>query len=132
MSDHPDEESDENELPLPETTNLTDPKSQRRARDKIKRDRQEAESFWRAVFNDRIGRREIWRLLEAANTFDTPFMTGPNGFPNEAASWWREGQREFGLRLYHSLLTLDREGALRMQDEHDPRFIKTKPRRRTV
>lgn len=96
-------------------------------------DAAEAKFFWAQVLGHPIGRREIWRLLEAMHPFETKFACGPNGFPQKEASWHALGEQQLGLRFYHSLLQLDRAGTLLMQDEHDPRFAKPeKPKRQRV
>jgi len=117
--------------PLPETTDLTDPKSQRRSRDKLRREAQEEESFWRAVFNDKIGRRVMWRLLhDDCHGFTPPFACGPNGFPQPEATWFKAGQYSIGQRLYQRWLHMARDGFALTMEEHDPRFVKVKTERR--
>jgi hypothetical protein len=123
-------EDGEDDAP-PETTDLTDPKAQRRARDRIKREQQEAEGFWRAVFNSKVGRREMWRLIiEDCHGFTPPFACGPNGFPNGEATWFQAGQYSIGQRLYQRFMQRAPEDVMLMHQENDPRFIKAKPQRR--
>lgn len=129
MSDTLDDEPEEE--PLPETTNLTDPKSQRRSRDRIKREAQEEESFWRAVFNDKTGRRTMWRLLQDdCHGFTPPFACGPNGFPQPEATWFQAGQYTIGQRLAQRWQQMAAEGYALMMTENDPRYVKAKPDRR--
>ena len=133
MSDDPptDDDDDDDPEPLPETTNLTDPKSVRRARDRVKREAQENESFWRAVLADKVGRREIWRLIALEGlAFNTDFACGPNGFPSGKATWHNLGRQQWALRLYHDLLRIDLDGMRLVHSEHDPRFLAHKPNRR--
>ncbi len=124
-------EADEDEDPVPvETINLTDPKSVRRARDRSRRTEQEEASFWRAVFNDKVGRRVMWELLtQDCGGFSPPFACGPNGFPQPEATWFAAGKYAIGQRLYQRWMQLAREGLLAMTDEHDPRFRQTKKTR---
>ena len=109
------------------TEDSTDARAYARKLSKIEQDKAEAKLFWKQALAHPIGRREIWRILDAAHPFETKFACGPNGFPNEQATWFHAGQQEFGLRLYHSLLLLNREGVLLMQDENDSRFAKPAP-----
>ncbi len=126
----PDDDTDDDapELP-PETTKLVDPKAGRRSRDRIKRELQERQSFWRAVLADRVGRREVWRLLEDHHTFNTQFACGPTGFPQPEATFHAMGQQQLGLMLYNELLFLDHDGVRLMHGECDPRWIKPVTRR---
>ena len=109
--------------PLPETTNLTDPKAVRRSRDKQKREQQEEDSFWRSVLNDKTGRRVMWHFVNTVcHGFTPPFKCGPNGFPQPEATWFRAGQYALGQGWYQHWMQHDRDGVLLMLDEHDPRF----------
>lgn len=131
MSDALEDDDEPEDPPLPETTNLTDPKSQRRSRDRIKREAQEEESFWRAVFNDKAGRRTMWRLLQDdCHGFTPPFACGPNGFPQPEATWFQAGQYTIGQRLSQRWQFMAPEGYALMMTEHDPRFTKPKAERR--
>ena len=100
--DEPDELEPEEIDPVPvETVNLTDPKSVRRARDRHRREEQEEASFWRAVLNDKIGRRVMWALIrDDCGGFAPPFACGPNGFPQPEATWFAAGKYALGQRLY--------------------------------
>lgn len=131
MSEYAGDDDEPEDAPPPETTNLTDPKSVRRARDRNRREAQEEESFWRAVFNDKIGRRTMWRLLQDdCHGFSPPFACGPNGFPNEQATWFQAGQYALGQRLYQRWMRMAPEGYALMMTEHDPRFVQARPERR--
>ena len=131
MSDSLEDDDEPEEPPLPETTNLTDPKSVRRARNKQKREANENEAFWRAVMNERAGRREMWRLIHTeGRAFNTEFSFGPVGVPDPLASWHNLGRQQFALRLYHDLLRVAPEATRKMHEEHDSRFVVMKPERR--
>lgn len=131
MSDTTDT-GEESEDPAPvETVDLTDPTKYRRSRDKVKREAQEEESFWRSVFNDKIGRRVMWQLLrDDCHGFSPPFACGPNGFPQPEATWFQAGQYAIGQRLYQRWRHAVREGVTLMEDENDPRFMPPKAERR--
>lgn len=130
MSDEDDPTAEPESL-LPEGHSATESPVERRRRETRRaREDREREEFWKDVFRSAVGRREIWRMLftgDGTHPFETRFPAGPVGFPDPNAAWYSRGEQDFGLRLYHSLLQIDRAGVLRMQDEHDPRF--TKPKR---
>jgi hypothetical protein len=86
----------------------------------------EAADFWKYVLSHPIGRREMWKILQAASTFEERFACGPNGFPQPEATWFKAGEQSLGLRLFLSWQIIDPAGVLLMQQEHDPRFVKPK------
>jgi hypothetical protein len=86
----------------------------------------EAREFWAKALVDKVGRREIWSLLDSMHPFETRFATGPNGFPQPEGTWFHAGQQSIGLTIYFSLLKLNREGVLLMQMENDPQFREQK------
>lgn len=91
---------------------------------------EESAEFWRGVFADPVGRREMWALLQNAHTFEERFACGPNGFPQDLATWYQSGERDVGMRLWRSWLRLAPEGVMRMMTENDPAFRDApKPRR---
>lgn len=89
---------------------------------KSAREMREAAEFWRRVFADTTGRREMWKVLASLHTFEDSFAVGPNGFPQVEASWFRAGQSSAGKRLLDSWTILDFLGVYRMRREHDPQF----------
>lgn len=112
-----------------ETINLSDGRTVKRARDRHTKQQREAAAFWQAVLRDKIGRREVWGLLKAAHTFETMFPSGPVGFPDPNAAWFRAGEQQLGQRTYQMLVRFDPEGVLAMQREHDPSMMPAKRRR---
>lgn len=90
------------------------------------REQREQAQFWTVALSTEIGRREIWRLLDAGHPFETRYGVGPNGFPQVEATWLHRGEQDFALRLFFTLQRIDPEGVLLMQTEHDPRFAHTK------
>jgi hypothetical protein len=113
-----------------ETVDLTDGRKYRRSRDKVKREVQETEEFWRAVLREKAGRREMWRLIAVeGHAFSTDFAYGPVGFPDERATWYAHANQQSALRLYHDLMRIDHEGVRRMHIECDGRFMVAKPER---
>lgn len=112
MSDAPlEDEEPESDDPAPvETRDLNDPRKERRFRDKLKRQEQERASFWRAVLNDKTGRREMWRLIsEQGRAFNTDFSGRP--------SWIKLGCQQWVLAIYHDLLRIDEDAVDRMHAE---------------
>ena len=125
MSEAPEEDSD----PPDGTVNLASTESLRRTQDRILREQKEQAAFWQAVLGNRIGRREIWRLVadpQWGHAFERPFAVGPNGFPQPEATWFQAGAKDLGMRLYHELMRIDPEGTLVMLKEHEPSFQKPK------
>lgn len=112
--------------PAVEMPDASDPKQQKRIRNKAKREADEAKRFWTAALADPVGSREIWRLLNDAHTFETRFATGPNGFPQPEATWFHAGEQAWGMRFYQTLAIHDRGGLLAMHDLHDDRFGQVK------
>ena len=127
IEDEMEEEGVEYDLP-----NAAEPSRINERVARVKKDDELAESFWRSVLGDAIGRREIWAILQTAGTFDERFSVGPNGFPQSEATWFSAGQKALGLRIYHSLLVRDHQNVYQMHLENDPRFTKIKPKRRRL
>lgn len=130
-------ENDDETAPLPSEQPTVDASTRagvRQQERKVDRERREGEEFWRRTLADPVGRREIWRLLAGeggAHVFEERFAVGPNGFPQTEATWFAAGEQAFGLRLYQHLMRIDRAGVFLMHDEHDQRFAKPKPRRKS-
>lgn len=103
-----------------------DPKKQRRR--KNKRDMQEREDceFLRDVLQRPAGRRFVWGILQAAGTFEERYGFGPYGAVNQEATWSYRGQKDLGLRLYHTWSAQDRAGMLGLMDEFLPNMPKVK------
>jgi hypothetical protein len=103
-----------------------------RLRDRRKREvieKENSDNFWRRVLSDPVGRKEVWKLLQAGHAFEERFACGPNGFPQTEATWFQAGEQAFVLRIYQSLLVLDRDAIALMHDEYDHRFGRRKPKR---
>lgn len=117
--DDEDDPSIEQEAPLHDAG---DPKAVKKRLSKAQLAKRESERFWRDVFATEVGRREMWALLRDTGALTVEFSCGPNGFPQPEATWFKTGQREFGLRLYRSWLRLDRDGVFAMHEDNDPDF----------
>ena len=110
----------------PAGENVASPKGVRKRKLTAQFLQRQADEFWRDVLSSEVGRREIWRLLADAHTFEERFACGLNGFPQTEATWFHAGEQAFGLRLYLTLSQRARDQILRMHDEHDPRFVTKK------
>lgn len=120
-------DDDEQAEPLPdEIPNAAEPKAIRRQRDTAKRREREAGEFWKQVFASKVGRREMWAILQSGHAFDERFVTGPNGFPQTEATWCQAGEQRLAFRLYLSWMKLDPEGVALMLQENEPGLIALK------
>lgn len=104
------------------TQSASDRRTLRRQAELSELEHENAVRFWKRVLADPIGRKEIWKLLMTAHTFEERFACGPSGFPQVEATWFHAGEQAFGLRFYQSLMQMDREGVFLMHDEMDRRF----------
>lgn len=114
------------EAPAEQASAVEGPKQRRKREIRGEREFREAQQFWATALADEVGRREIWKLLQAAHTFEERFACGPNGFPQVEATWFHAGEQAFGQRFYRMLSRIDRAGVLKMHDIHDPEFPKAK------
>ncbi len=112
-----------------EQPNAADPIQFKRAVDRQRKVKETAADWWRKGLSSETGRAEIWSLISEF-FLAQPFAVGPNGFPQPEATWFQTGQREKAFILYHKLLAIDRDGVMRMLDEHHPTFAKPIKRRR--
>lgn len=127
MSDAPEEE----DPGADHTPDLTDRRSVRRTRDRQLREQRERAAFWQAVLADKVGRREVWRLiadLDWGHAFNTKHAATPVGFPDERATWEYLGQQQLALRFYHDLMAIDPAGVMLLHQEFDPRFARREAR----
>lgn len=104
-----------------------DRKARARKQRKVDFERKQAVEFWRGVFENPVGRREMWKLLQEMHPFEPKFGCGASGFPQPLATWFEFGKQDVGQRIWESWTILDREGAFRMRDEFDPHFARNKP-----
>ncbi len=114
MSDDGDEQINEDDA--------AEPKAVDKKKRRIKRDDKEAREFWRKIFADPIGRREMWGILAQAHVFEERFACGPNGFPQAEATWFHAGEQALGQRLLQSWQIMSFVGVHLMLRENDPRF----------
>jgi hypothetical protein len=100
------------------------PSGVRKQRTRSRLEATEGAKFWRGCLATKVGRRELWRILQSAHAFETKFACGPNGFPQSEATWFARGEQDLGLRIFFSWQRIDPESVLLMQQENDPRFVK--------
>lgn len=125
-----DNEPDDGDLfadQLPATVDAGSPAAVSRRRIRTKLEARKGAEFWRLALGTEPGRRELYLLLQAAGTFETPFAVGPNGFPHESATWFKAGAHDLGQRLFLSLQRIDILLVKQMLDEHHPAFA-SRPR----
>lgn len=108
------------------TVDAGSPRAVKKRQTKLQIQAREEERFWHGVFSDEIGRRCMWKLLQAGHPFDTRFACGPNGFPQAEATWFHAGEQDFALRMYQAWLAAHPLEVMAMHHEHDPRFSKKK------
>jgi len=127
MGDDGELDSDSSDVAEQPGVDAADGRAYRRQRNTAEFRKRQAQEFWQRVFADPIGRREMWGILQSAHTFEERFACGPSGFPQPEATWFEAGIQSHGQRLFQSWTVLDRAGVFLMMDEHDPRFVKSKP-----
>lgn len=98
--------------------NLDDPWDIYDSRLRAHKEWEEQRDFWRVVLSNPVGRREIWKLLDATHAFSTQFAQSNGGFPDPNATWFRAGEQAWGLALYHNLMRWAPEGVGAMMEEH--------------
>ena len=118
--DEPEFPDDPDEI-APETPNAADPVSQRRIRDRAKREAAEKLAFWRSVFGSEVGRREMWWLLyEKMHAFRDRFVFTTNGSECPPATFAEAGIQRIGFDLYRLFQSYTLEGVMTMHRENDP------------
>lgn len=114
------------------TVTADDVTTERRRRTRAKVEYDEAVAFWKMALGSKVGRREIWRLLRDAHTFEDRFAVGPNGFPNAESTWFQAGEKAWGQRLWLTLQKYDLGSVLLMHSENDTRLVQPNVPRRKV
>lgn len=93
---------------------------------KKRQQRQEREDreFFHLMVSSEAGRRFMWSILNEAKPFETRFGVGPTGFPDPMATQYYQGEKDLGLRLYHTWLARAPSETTAMLLENDKRFQK--------
>jgi len=123
MSGEPDDgQPEDRPQDLPAVQSAVDEREARKRESKKQLARRQLREWFAEQLRHPIGRQFLWDILAAAGTFDERYGFGPYGQPNDLASWRYAGQRDLGLRLYHTWSQLDRAGVLSLLDEFHPQF----------
>lgn len=134
MSDEEDLQDEDafDDAPIAQTTvDVGSPSSVRKRMADAERIKFEDDHLWRSILSSPVGRRIMWGLIAVdLHTFNVSFACGPNGFPQPESTWFQAGEQAFGLKLYHKLMAIDRDGIATMHEEHDVRFAKPEPKKR--
>ena len=125
----PDEETNEDDgtpSALAPTENIADPVRNRRR--KVERGFQERErlEFWQSIMSTKIGRREMWDLLENGHAFQTQFAVTPAGFPDANAAWFHAGEQAYAYRLFLTMMKNDPANTQVMLQEFEARIMPDK------
>lgn len=122
-SDHHDDDAPEDRpQDLPAVQSAVDRKEAEKRGSKKKLEARKRREWFAELLRDARAREFLWDILKASGAFEEKYGFGPYGQPNEQANFYYAGQKDFGLRLYHSWSQLDRAGVLAMLDEHHPHF----------
>lgn len=129
-----DEPEPEQATALEETINVAEPYEVRKqVRRRATQQRSSAE-FWQSVFSTEEGRAEIWKILEAAGTFDQRSGVSPNGSFDPSLTAFHAGQKALGQHFFLQWLGYDKESVMQMLIENQPQAkdaAKTKRARKT-
>jgi hypothetical protein len=127
-SDDPEDDAAPTEQP---TTDASKTSTARKQRVKALSEWEKARDFWSRSLRDPAGGLILWGMLRDLHVFeDELFACGPNGFPQPGATEHARGQRDFGLRLYRTLIKFDREAVFALHDQFDPLFTRPKTARK--
>ena len=112
------------------TVDAANPQELRKRRTRNRLEADAGARFWSQCLSTPTGRKECWRILESAHTFETRYACGPNGFPSPEGTWAAHGEQLLGLRIFLTWQRIDRDAVFTMLEENDPRFAKRIPRER--
>lgn len=123
----PYEDDGEDQLEL-QIASAADPPEMRQLKARHRREMRDGDQMWRTVLSNETGRRELWKILREAGTFENRFaVVGQMGMPLPEQTWLHAGEQSFGLRLYHQWLKIDHQNVYLMHLENDPRFAAPRP-----
>lgn len=81
-----------------------------------------ADAFWKRVFDDPIGRQEMYQILKDSQAFALVSAFTPNGSNAPEAILYKIGQQQFALGLYHKWLFRFPQLVYLMHEENNERF----------
>lgn len=121
------EQDDDDHLEL-QIASAADPPEMRQLKARHRRETRDGDQMWRSVLGTEVGRRELWKILREAGTFEDRFaLAGQLQMPVGEQTWFHAGEKSFGLRLYHQWLKIDHQNIYLMHLENDPRFSVPRP-----
>lgn len=130
QADMPDDEQVQLAPAEQRTVDAASPRDLAKRKRKAKRAEQEAklaehegDEFWRQILSTKIGRRECWKLLAAAHTFEERFVHN-NGLHHPQATWFEAGRQSMGQLYFLTWLRIAPTDAGLMLAENDDRFPK--------
>jgi hypothetical protein len=128
----PDDPEDDGSAPTEQpTSDAVKATTARRQRVKQLTEWEQARQFWSRSLRDPVGGQILFNILRDLHVFeDEQFACGPNGFPAPGATEHARGQRDYGLRLYRTLIKFDREAVFALHDQFDPLFARPKTARK--
>lgn len=107
---------------LPAQQSAVDPAEAKKRESKKQLAKRQLREWFAEQLRNPIAREFLWEVLKVSGAFEEKYGFGPYGQPNEQANFYYAGQKDLGLRLYHSWSQLDRAGVLGLLDEFHPGF----------
>lgn len=120
--DDDDRQPEDRPQDLPAVQSAVDDKEARKRESRKQLAKRQLREWFSEQLRHPIGRKFLWDILQASHCFEERYGFGPYGQPNDLASQAYAGQKDLGLRLYHSWSQLDRAGVLSLLDEFHPDF----------
>lgn len=125
-----DDDADPPETEQPEQQfDAGEPAQVKKRESKAKLRERQADAWWAKLLGDPVGRREMWGIIQTeCHAFEERFACGPNGFPQEQATWFEAGRQSVGQRIYQTMFMRDPAGTMLMLAENDARFVRFAPK----
>lgn len=123
MSDEPEDDAPvDRPQDIPAQQSAVDPAEAKKRESKKQLAKRQLREWFAEQLRNPIAREFLWEVLKVSGAFEEKYGFGPYGQPNEQANFYYAGQKDLGLRLYHSWSQLDRAGILNLLDEFHPGF----------
>ena len=107
----------------------TDPVAHAEARKSARMKEDRRVTFMRRMLADPAGREVLWEWLGDCGAFSINFSASPAGMPDPFATAFQYGKRDWGLRLYQTMLRVDHGAVALMHAELDTSWPKDKRRK---
>lgn len=125
MSPPDDDSPEDRPQDLPEQRSAVDSRTDRKLENRKRLEaRRQRVWFEEQISSNPNFRAFCWNILKASGAFEKRWGFGPQGHPHDDATQYFDGQRDLGLRLYHSWSQLSRAGILSLLDEFHDGFVK--------